>query len=250
LDGAFSVGDSHEWEEKCKQLLAIHYGDDLQLIDASRSGDLGLEAFTQQSCRGFQCYAPLEPLSTQERYEKHRDKLTQDLGKLEKNQDALVIILGTTRLKRYVFMVPRFDPPLRLRPLGRLARDRRQVVANPRDHVSIFVHNTYKLPSRRRQLGDTCFNVLPFSLAWSWYDKLICTSRNEDGSCCSKCRHLDFPTSHDAKRDFVFENERELRCHRRTIARSSLRLQLPKLEEEPAVSGAGTGLRFLNVATS
>jgi hypothetical protein len=112
VDGARSVGDSHEWEEKCKRLLAIRYGDELQLIDASRLGDLGLEAFARTSGLAFQCYAPLEPLSTKDRYEKHRDKLTRDLGKLATNAAALAVILGTTSLRRYVFMVPQFDPQL------------------------------------------------------------------------------------------------------------------------------------------
>src|SRR5437667_369278 len=62
MEESHSVADSHAWEQKCKQLLAIRYRDELQLIDASRAGDLGLEAFTRDSACAFQCYAALEPL--------------------------------------------------------------------------------------------------------------------------------------------------------------------------------------------
>ncbi|MDP9231249.1 MAG: hypothetical protein M3O73_00605 [Actinomycetota bacterium] len=93
------------------QLLAIRYGDELQLME-TRSGDLGLEAFTRDTGLGFQCHAPLEPLSSKERYEKHRDKLTRDLGKLETNEETLLVIFGSTKLNRYVFMVPLFEPRL------------------------------------------------------------------------------------------------------------------------------------------
>ena len=66
MEGAYTVADSHEWEELCKQLLALRYGDELQLINASRTGDLGLEAFARDSGLGFQCYdlsSPFQPRS-------------------------------------------------------------------------------------------------------------------------------------------------------------------------------------------
>ena len=112
MDGAYTVADSHEWEDLCKQLLALRYEDDLQLIDAARDGDLGLEAFTRSSALGFQCYAPLEPLSAKERYEKHRNKLTGDLAKLEINEAKLAVLFGTMRMRQYIFMVPQFDTRL------------------------------------------------------------------------------------------------------------------------------------------
>jgi hypothetical protein len=112
VDGAHTVADSHEWEQLCKQLLALRYGAEVQLIDATRDGDLGLEAFTRSSALGFQCYAPLEPLSAKDRYEKHRDKLTSDLAKLEANQAKLAVLFGTMRLRQYILMVPHFDTRL------------------------------------------------------------------------------------------------------------------------------------------
>ena len=154
MDGAYSVADSHEWEQKCKQLLAIRYQDELQLIDASRTGDLGLEAFTRESGLGFQCYAPLEPLSAKERYEKHRDKLTADLGKLEKNEARLLLILGTTKLKRYVFMVPRFDPPLLDHCGAKCDQLKQRALAILADDFDIVIQTEENYPRERAQLVE------------------------------------------------------------------------------------------------
>lgn len=164
VDGAHNVSDSHEWEETCKQLLAIKYGAELQLIDAARKGDLGLEAFARDARLGFQCYAPLEPLSAKGRYEKQRDKLTSDLNKLVTNVAALTVILGETRLDRYVFMVPRFDVTL-LEHCGEKAsqmRDRNLAILT--DAFDIVVHTDANYPTERAQLIETALAPLQLEI--------------------------------------------------------------------------------------
>lgn len=164
MDGAGSVSDSHEWERKCMQLVAIRHGDELQLIDASRVGDLGLEAFTRDTGLGFQCYAPLEPLSAKERYEKHRDKLTRDLGKLETNEHELVVILGSTKLTRYVFMVPQFDPPLLAhcgKQCEKMRAKRLRILA---DGFDIVIQTEENYPTERAQLIEHALKPLQLDI--------------------------------------------------------------------------------------
>jgi hypothetical protein len=164
MAGSRSVADSHAWEQKCKQLLAIRYRDELQLIDASRAGDLGLEAFTRDSACGFQCYAALEPLSTQELYKKQRNKLTTDLDKLVANEVQLAVILGTTKLRRYVFMVPRFDPPL-LEHCGRKAREMQAKGLSILDpSFDIVVHTDENYPVERAQLIELALEPLRLNI--------------------------------------------------------------------------------------
>ncbi|MFB6690597.1 hypothetical protein ACFCX3_08725 [Streptomyces virginiae] len=98
-----------EWEQYCLLLARRHYGaDQVQEVPARHGGDLGIEAFTFCG-RAFQCYAPVEPLSTNERYEKQRDKLSTDLRKLETKQKELGSLLGNVRIDQYIFLVPIFD---------------------------------------------------------------------------------------------------------------------------------------------
>ncbi|MFD0166209.1 hypothetical protein ACFVJH_18920 [Streptomyces decoyicus] len=80
----------------------------MQEVPARHGGDLGIEAFTFCG-RAFQCYAPVEPLSTSERYDKHRDKLSTDLRKLETKQKELQALLGGVVIQQYIFLVPIFD---------------------------------------------------------------------------------------------------------------------------------------------
>jgi len=164
MDGVRLVSDRHEWEQTCMQLLAIRYKDELQLLDASRAGDLGLEAFTRDTGRGFQCYAPLEPLSARERYEKHRDKLTRDLRKLETNEDELAVILGSTTLSRYVFMVPQFDPPL-LKHCGKqCTKVKEKKLRILTDDFDIVVQTQKNYPTERAQLIELALEPLQLEI--------------------------------------------------------------------------------------
>jgi hypothetical protein len=90
-------------------LLHKRYGDhSLQEVPDRHGGDLGIEAYSLDGC-AFQCYAALEPLSTNDLYESQRTKLTADLNKLYKNKVELKRILRDLRIGKYVFMVHRND---------------------------------------------------------------------------------------------------------------------------------------------
>ena len=106
---AYRIWQGREWQDYCLMLLHKRYADhSLQEVPDRHLGDLGIEAFSLDGC-AFQCYAALEPLSTQDLYEAQRDKLTADLSKLKKNEAELKKILGGLKIERYVFMVHRLD---------------------------------------------------------------------------------------------------------------------------------------------
>ena len=98
-----------DWEAYCMLLIQRRYGaGEVQRVPATHGGDLGVEAFTFDGL-AFQCYAAEEPLSTRERYEKQRNKLTVDLAKLEKKRAEVCALLGSVVIRRYMFMVPLFN---------------------------------------------------------------------------------------------------------------------------------------------
>jgi hypothetical protein len=150
-----AISDGPEWEAYCVQLLWRRHKDDLQPIPAERKGDLGLEAFTRSGGVAFQCYFPIEPLPAKARYEKQRDKLTEDLGKLEKNASELASYLGQTKLTHYWLLVPLFDWPDLLAHCEKRAailREAALVIINPNFHVGVQTDAAYKL--ERAELID------------------------------------------------------------------------------------------------
>lgn len=107
--GAVRVWDGKEWERHCMAILRLHHGaQDFHIVPDRHGGDLGLEAFTQDGC-AYQCYAALEPLSTADLYENQRDKLTKDLGKFRNNISEISRLVGSIKVRRYMFMVHRHD---------------------------------------------------------------------------------------------------------------------------------------------
>ncbi|MFC6934883.1 hypothetical protein ACFQHO_34150 [Actinomadura yumaensis] len=98
-----------EWESYCLSLLRRQYGlENVQVVPSRHGGDLGIEAFTFTGI-AIQCYAPISETTAQDRYEKQRDKLTEDLCKLEKYRIELAEILGNAPIRHYLFMVPALD---------------------------------------------------------------------------------------------------------------------------------------------
>jgi len=102
--------DGQGWEAHCLTLLRLRYRvpGEFEHVPASDQGDLGIEGFSHDGCV-YQCYAPQGPLTISARYERQRDKLTEDLGKLENHQAELLAIMGGTSIHVYVFMTPIHD---------------------------------------------------------------------------------------------------------------------------------------------
>lgn len=101
-----------DWQEYCISLLQRRYATTnphaLQLVPDRHNGDLGLEAFSHDG-HAYQCYAAQEPLTTKQCYEKQRDKLTTDLGKLQARSSDVGALLGNVVIRRYVYLVHRHD---------------------------------------------------------------------------------------------------------------------------------------------
>lgn len=97
-----------EWQDLCTRVLRMHHGTDLVVVP-DKGGDHGLEAYTLNG-HLFQCYSPEEPLVTQKRYEKQRDKTTEDVGKFINNSNKLKKLFGQhVKINRWIIMCPYID---------------------------------------------------------------------------------------------------------------------------------------------
>jgi hypothetical protein len=97
--------DGDSWERLCQICFRLRYADEgYQPIEAS-PGDFGIEGFTRTG-KAFQCYCPDTNYTADELYEKQRDKITKDLGKLVKYENELLKYLGKVRIKQWMFVSP------------------------------------------------------------------------------------------------------------------------------------------------
>lgn len=98
-----------EWQAWVDKLLQRHYGPSgYQKVPDHDRGDAGIEGFTLGGI-AYQAYGPVEPLTTAERYEKHRTKMTTDINKFIKNAVLLSSIFGNIKICRWVLLVPYYD---------------------------------------------------------------------------------------------------------------------------------------------
>lgn len=105
----FGPFDGGTWEALCQQVFKRKYqADGYQAMPAS-PGDYGLEGFTLKTGWGFQCYCPNKHYERKELYEKQRDKITEDLGKLKAYKEEIQKRLGTTKISQWIFVTPEFD---------------------------------------------------------------------------------------------------------------------------------------------
>ena len=128
-----SIGevDGDAWEKYCQQLLKLKY-DDYQEMPARYAGDLGIEGFTHAGI-AFQCYCPEGEPTSDELYEKQRDKVTRDIKKLLKNEAELKRLLGNIIIKEWRFLTPRYDNK---ELVAHCAKKSKEVIASGKSHVS------------------------------------------------------------------------------------------------------------------
>lgn len=99
-----------EWQNWADMLLQKHYGPgDYQKVPDKVQGDAGIEGYSISSGCAYQVYGPEEPLSTDERYEKYRNKITRDINKFINKHSLLEQIFGNIRIRRWILLVPSFD---------------------------------------------------------------------------------------------------------------------------------------------
>ncbi|MCG7985465.1 MAG: hypothetical protein JAY90_22355 [Candidatus Thiodiazotropha lotti] len=94
------------WEDLCQQIFKKKYGEEGYQEMAASPGDFGIEGFTKKTGLSFQCYCPDRQYTQKELYEKQRDKITYDLGKLKKYKDQIEARIGDIKICEWVFVTP------------------------------------------------------------------------------------------------------------------------------------------------
>lgn len=99
--------DGDKWEEICDKCYRMRYQDQgFTKVPPKYLGDSGIEGFTATGIV-YQCYYPEKEYSDDDLYDKQRDKLTKDIGKLMKNEEGLKK-LGVGIIKEWHFVIPEY----------------------------------------------------------------------------------------------------------------------------------------------
>lgn len=133
--------DGASWERLCLRMLRGHYQADLIEVPAKVGGDKGLDAFTRSGIV-YQCYAPQEPLSAEQRYLKLRDKMTADVGKFIENASDISTLLGPVEIRTWVLLTPQADDRRLVAHAMSTLTPRLREVALPycTDDITVVVH--------------------------------------------------------------------------------------------------------------
>jgi len=99
--------DGNSWEVFCQVCLKLKYESEGYQELPAWQGDLGIEGFTRTG-KAFQCYCPDEDYEAQTLYEKQRNKITTDLGKLRKNELELKKYLNGIMIQQWIFLTPMY----------------------------------------------------------------------------------------------------------------------------------------------
>jgi hypothetical protein len=123
---SFGPMDGPEWERHSHQLLSLrHRDDDYQKVPAKFGGDFGIEGFTKSGI-AYQCYCPSDEPTDKELYKHQRVKITEDIGKLIKNEKQLSSLLGTTKITKWVFLTPDYKDKALLAHCAKKEKEVRQ----------------------------------------------------------------------------------------------------------------------------
>src|SRR5437870_4059980 len=100
-----NLPSGEDWQQYVFSLLVLKYGFDVVMVPDDHQGDFGLEAFSHDGC-AYQCYAPQQLLRIAELYKEQRSKITADLRKFVENRKDLIILLGPTKIHKWILVVP------------------------------------------------------------------------------------------------------------------------------------------------
>lgn len=150
-----------EWQIYCQELFAQRHGAEYQAVPDTVRGDWGIEGFTSDGTT-YQCYAPEEPLTSAQLYEKHRDKLTADLSKLCTNAREIAALIEPNKVRCWVLVVPRVEDKAILKHAARKAKEvRARNIDGISDEFLVRVLTAEAFPAERRGLGDAIPLALP-----------------------------------------------------------------------------------------
>jgi hypothetical protein len=107
MPGQIQNWTGEEWQGHCLRLLKLRYNSGFFEVPDEHQGDCGLEGFATDG-NAYQCYAAQEPLTAKDRYEKQRDKITDDIKKFIENKDMIALLLGAVKICCWALLVPRY----------------------------------------------------------------------------------------------------------------------------------------------
>jgi len=143
-----------DWQAYCDLLLNLHYQFDYQRVPDSVRGDLGIEGFSRDGCI-YQCYAAETGLTRRQLYERQRDKMTVDLGKLIQNGSSLQAMLGGLVIARWIFLVPKFDGrDILVHAAVKAAEIRTTGLAFISDAFQVVISDDSRFSAEQARLGD------------------------------------------------------------------------------------------------
>ncbi|MEU0155499.1 hypothetical protein [Micromonospora fulviviridis] len=103
-----AVDPGNDFEQRFFGLLRRRYSaEDLVFIPADMGGDCGIEGYSRDGV-AYQCYADRDSLTLRHRTDKQIAKLNRDTLKLQKYEERLSEILGTTKIGAYILGVPEY----------------------------------------------------------------------------------------------------------------------------------------------
>ncbi|TLP59015.1 MULTISPECIES: hypothetical protein [Pseudomonas] len=101
--------DGNSWENLFQNIFKTkHAEDDYQEMPAS-PGDYGIEGFVGRTGVAFQCYCPKKLYDPITLYGKQRDKITEDIAKLQKYETQIKKRIGNSLIRRWIFITPEID---------------------------------------------------------------------------------------------------------------------------------------------
>jgi hypothetical protein len=104
---AVRLWEAKEWESYVNDLLRLKHGTENYIpIPDSDGGDGGIEGYSLNG-NAYQSYCPDEYCRPAELAEKQIKKIRTDIFKFINNESKLKKLLGNTKIKRWVLMVPR-----------------------------------------------------------------------------------------------------------------------------------------------
>ncbi len=102
----YGLFDGNSWEALFQLIYKTkHRTDGYQEMPPS-PGDFGIEGYVGKTGITFQCYCPDNNYDQEELYEKQRDKITKDLGKLKAYQEEIKARLGEAVIEQWIFITP------------------------------------------------------------------------------------------------------------------------------------------------
>lgn len=184
-----------EWQELIIRILKAKYppGEFVEVPDRV-GGDCGVEGFGRDGM-AYQCYACEGPLDLRQLTISQKRKMTEDIAKLRKNASALSGIFGTTKISRWIFVVPYWDDKSLVvhanKKASELLKDGLPFIDGS-FQIAICTQDDYETETTLLALNRTpCIDIEPAELSPTAVDEWMKSSGDDyRGNLSNKCRVL------------------------------------------------------------